>query len=258
MDDILHRIVAHKKKEVAALRSGPGLEGHRSDTARSLYEAIRTADGMGIIAEVKKASPSRGTIRTDFDPVAIAEEYGAGGADAVSVLTDEAFFQGHTAYIEAVRAAVTCPVLRKEFIIDPVQVAETARCNADAMLLIAEILDPGQLQELYQAAREYDIEPLVELHSLRHLDKVMALDPAMIGINNRDLHTFVTDIHHTVEIRAHVPAHVACIAESGIFTGVDTAFLRTYGVTGVLVGESLMKSGDPATLLRELRYGSAR
>ncbi len=261
MSDILRTILAHKKTQVQSLKKEYGLHRARSDTPRSLQEALQNAARIGIIAEVKKASPSRGVLREEFDAVQIAREYTCGentgaGADALSVLTDERFFGGSLYYYDEVRAACSCPVLRKEFIIDPVQVAESALHNADAILLIAEALSASQLSELQEAAREYEIETLIELHSPGELDKVMQVSPSLVGINNRDLHTFSTDIRHTLEIAAHLPKEVLCISESGIFSGRDTAPLIEAGIAGILVGEALVTHHNPEDLIRELRNGA--
>jgi indole-3-glycerol phosphate synthase len=193
MPTFLEKILEQKKAEVSALRGKRF--NCRVSPRRPFCEALDKRPQLAIIAEIKKASPSKGLIRPDFDPVAIAAAYEKGGASAISVLTDERFFMGHAEYIVAAREKVGLPVLRKDFIIDPLQVEETAHMGADAMLLIAEALEPGQLMDLYQSARELDIEVLIELHSVRELDKVMRLDPPLIGINNRDLFTFATDLN---------------------------------------------------------------
>jgi indole-3-glycerol phosphate synthase len=250
MTTFLEKIIAQKKAEVAGLRGKRF--NRRVSPRRPFCEALDKRPQLAIIAEIKKASPSKGLIRPDFDPVAIAETYEKGGASAISVLTDERFFQGHAEYLVATREKVGLPVLRKDFIIDPLQVEETAHLGADAMLLIAEALEPGQIEDLYQTAQELDIEVLIELHGLKELDKVMRLDPLLVGINNRDLSTFVTDLRTTVELIGHIPRGVTVVSESGIRDAADARLLREAGVSALLVGESLMRSDDIGGLIREL------
>jgi indole-3-glycerol phosphate synthase len=168
------------------------------------------------------------------------------------VLTDEMFFQGHVEYLVAIREKVTLPVLRKDFIVDPLQVEESAHMNADAMLLIAEALDPSQLKDLYQAALELDIDPFIELHSINQLDKVLRLEPQAVGINNRDLFTFKTDLGTTLEIVSHIPQEIIVVSESGISGSADAVQLRDAGVRALLVGESLMRAKDVEGLIKEL------
>jgi indole-3-glycerol phosphate synthase len=251
MPTFLEKIITRKKAEVAHLRGKQF--NRRGSPRRPFCETLDKRPQLAIIAEIKKASPSKGLIRPDFDPVAIAAAYEKGGASAISVLTDERFFMGHAEYIVAAREKVGLPVLRKDFIIDPLQVEETAHMGADAMLLIAEALEPGQLMDLYQSARELDIEVLIELHSVRELDKVMRLDPPLIGINNRDLFTFATDLNTTIELIRHIPKEVRVVSESGIKDAADACLLRDAGVSALLVGESLMRSKDVEGLIRELR-----
>jgi indole-3-glycerol phosphate synthase len=253
MPTFLHTILSQKCVEVAALRSRAGSFHKRSSPKRPFVEALDKLPHLAVIAEVKKASPSKGLIRPDFDPAEIAEAYERGGASAVSVLTDEKFFMGHAEYLIAVREKVALPVLRKDFIIDTLQVEETAHMNADAMLLIAEALDHQQLADLYRAAQELDIDPLVELHSATQLDKVMRLDPRVIGINNRDLSTFACDLGTTVELMKHIPAGITVVAESGIRGAHDARLLRDAGVRALLVGESLMRAEDVGGLIKELQ-----
>jgi indole-3-glycerol phosphate synthase len=246
----LEKILDQKSAEVVRLR-GRRFD-RRTSARRPFYEALDKRPRLGIIAEIKKTSPSRGVIRPDFDAVAIAGEYQKGGASAISVLTDERFFQGHVEYLIAAREKVDCPVLRKDFIIDPLQVEETAHINADAVLLIAEALEPGLLADLYQTAQELDIEVLIELHGVRELDKVMRVNPPMVGINNRDLFTFETNLNTTLELARHIPKETAVVSESGIKSAADARALRDAGVRALLVGESLMRSKDIGGLIREL------
>jgi indole-3-glycerol phosphate synthase len=250
MPTFLENILAQKRDEVARLRK-ERFEACASPR-RAFCSALDKRPQLAIIAEVKKASPSKGIIRQDFDPVAIARAYEQGGANAISVLTDEPFFQGHAEHLIAVREQTSLPVLRKEFIVDLLQVEQTAAMGADAMLLIAEALETGQLVDLYQAAQELAIEVLIELHGVGGLDKVMRVSPSMIGINNRDLSTFTTDLATTVELVRHIPQEVTVVSESGIRDRSDARLLRDAGVRALLVGESLMRSNDVKGLIGEL------
>jgi indole-3-glycerol phosphate synthase len=252
MTSFIEIILNHKKHEVFKLRERAGSFKRRTSLKRPFLKSLDKFPRLAIIAEVKKASPSKGLICPGFDPVAIAKKYEQGGASVISVLTDEKFFQGHADYLLSIRENVKLPVLRKDFIIDPLQVQETAHSNADAMLLIAEVLDAPQLADLYQAARELDIEPFIELHSLSQLDKVMRLEPPVIGVNNRDLMTFKTDLGTTLELIRHIPKEVAVVAESGIKSRNDAIALRDAGVRALLVGEALMRAKDAGELLKEL------
>jgi indole-3-glycerol phosphate synthase len=255
MPTILDAIVATKKEEVRRLRSDGLLHGGRTSHKRPFIEAIAKAQGLGIIAEVKKASPSRGIIAASFDPIVIAKAYEKGGAIALSVLTDEKYFQGAPRYLEAVRDNVSLPVLRKDFIIDPLQVEQTSAINADAMLLIAAIVSDSQMQELYSAAKELSIDPLIEVHTAKECERVLKVSPlpSVIGINNRDLQTFETDINVTLEILKIVPKEIMVISESGIHTKEQAKTLFNAGVKGLLIGESLMRSEDPGKMIGELR-----
>jgi indole-3-glycerol phosphate synthase len=208
---------------------------------------------LALVAEAKKASPSKGVIRKDFDPVSIAVSYEKGGADAVSVLTDERFFQGSLHHFEQVRRSVGLPMLRKDFIIDPVQVEQSAYFNADALLLIVAALWDGQMKELYDASIELGVETLVEVHNMEEFERAMKLSPAVIGINNRDLETFAVTLDTTFKILPHVPPGMPVVSESGIFTGDDTARLKNAGVSAVLVGESLVRTDNVAGCIRELK-----
>jgi indole-3-glycerol phosphate synthase len=256
MPSILDTILAEKKREVAALGERREPFGARADRRRPFVEALRQAQGMAVIAEVKRASPSKGLIRPDFDPVAIAQGYAAAGASAISVLTDEKFFQGSLAYLRAVRAAVSLPVLRKDFIVDTVQVAQTAEAGADAMLLIAAALSDSQMAELYGAALEYDVEPLIEVHNREELHRALQLKPPLIGINNRSLATFVTDVAVSIDLIKSIPPGVVVVSESGVESGEQVDRLREAGVRAVLVGESLVRLQDPSALMKELMYGA--
>jgi indole-3-glycerol phosphate synthase len=262
METILDRIVAEKQKEIAQAKT----ERPEDDLSRQLVDAPPVRDfrgallrglGLGIIAEVKKASPSAGVLRADFDPVAIARSYAAAGADCLSVLTDAPFFQGSLANLEAIRRAVDVPLLRKDFVIDPYQVLEARLAGADAVLLIAEILDDKRLPTLISAVHSARMQALVEVYEPANLTRVLATDAVMIGVNNRDLRTFVTDLDHTIRLAPQVPANRCLIAESGIRTAGDLAKLRAAGVQAVLIGETFMRSGDIGAKLRELRGGAS-
>ncbi len=209
--------------------------------------------GMRIIAEVKKASPSAGMIRPDFDPVAIARAYERGGADCLSVLTDESFFQGHLRYLVAAREATGLPVLRKEFVLDRYQLVEARAAGADAVLLIAEILPGNRLNELFDEATALGLHVMVELHDADQLSRVVDCGATLIGINNRDLRTFQTTLDHTMALLPKVPTGRAVISESEIKTTADLERLEAAGVKGVLVGESLMRAPDVAAALAALR-----
>jgi indole-3-glycerol phosphate synthase len=253
MSTILDKIIERKKLEISELRKNKVTNNSKGGSHRSFIDALKKASSLGIIAEVKKASPSKGIICHNFDPVKIAYSYEAGGAHAISVLTDEHFFQGSIDYLKSVRNTVSLPVLRKDFIIDLLQVQQTAQIGADAMLLIAAALDNSQMHDLYQAAIELHLDPLIEIHSAEELENVMKLDPPLIGINNRNLSTFVTDINLTVNLIRLIPSSVTVVSESGIESGDQARMLKTAGVKALLVGESLMKLDNPQTLIRELR-----
>ncbi len=252
MNEILKTIIGQKKLEVTLLKKRRGDFNGRQSPKRDFTGCFKNREQLAIIAEVKKASPSKGVIREDFDPVGIAQSYHKGGASAVSVLTDEKFFQGHEDFLVAVRERVSLPVLRKDFIIDILQVEHTASIGSDAILLIAAALDDAQIKDLYQSALELELDPLIEIHSLNELDRVMKLNPALIGINNRDLNTFKTDIAVTTELVKRIPSEIAVISESGIHSKEQTLELFAAGIAGILVGESLMRSDDPGCLISEL------
>jgi indole-3-glycerol phosphate synthase len=258
MTTILDQIIVGKRREVASRREQvPLAELERrlasAPAVRDFRAALQRGPGLGIIAEVKKASPSAGVLRADFDPVAIARAYERGGADAISVLTDEPHFQGRLAYLSAVRDAVEPPVLRKDFIIDRYQIVEARVAGADAVLLIAEVLDARELPALVRDAHALGMQALVELYDRENLPRVLDSGSRLIGVNNRDLRTFVTRVEHTLELAAAIPGDCCLVSESGIRTHDDLVRLRASGVRAVLVGETLMRSDDPAEALRRLR-----
>jgi len=266
VNDVLDQIIAHKRQEVAQRRQRTPMEELRERAAamprpRNFFRAVTTPTRkrLNVIAEVKKASPSAGVIRQDFDPVAIARTYEQAGADALSVLTDEKFFQGHLDYIAAVRQAVKLPVLRKDFIIDPYQVYETRAAGADAVLLIAECLEISQLIDLQILATELNMTCLIEVHDMENLirvrDRVIGFPHpgySLLGINNRDLRTFVTDIGTTLRLAELVEDRGVLVSESGIATAGDVRKLEAAGIRAVLVGETLMRCGDVKATMQEL------
>jgi indole-3-glycerol phosphate synthase len=258
MSDILERIVAAKRQEIAKRReitSERDLEDRLADApaVRDFRAALEKGPGIGVIAEVKKASPSAGVLRADFDPVAIARIYEANGAAAISVLTDEPFFQGHLSYLTAVRERAVPPVLRKDFIIDRYQVVEARVAGADAVLLIAEILGPRELPALLKAIHSLGMQALVEIYERANLSRVVDAGARIIGVNNRNLRTFVTSLDHTLELVADMPAGCCLVSESGIRTRADVERLQQAGVQAVLIGETLMRADDIGVKLRELR-----
>ena len=258
MTNILDRIVANKLKEIAhAKDSVPGIELERRLAGLPPpcdFAAALTRPGeVAVIAEVKKASPSAGVIRADFDPVAIARTYEQHGAAAISVLTDEAFFQGRLDYLSAIRQAVRCPVLRKDFILDRYQLLEARVAGADAVLLIAECLPGDQLASLQAQAVELGLQTLIELHDADQLPRVLAAGGRVIGINNRDLRTFTTRLEQTIELVPRIPADRIVVSESGIASHADLVRLGASGVRAVLVGESLMRAPDIGAELDRLR-----
>jgi indole-3-glycerol phosphate synthase len=219
---------------------------------RGFFEALKAASKPGLIAEVKKASPSAGLIRADFDPVTIARQYEVAGATCLSVLTDEHFFQGHLDFLQAIRQIVRIPVMRKEFIIDRYQIAEARVAGADCVLLIAECLDDAQLNDLYNYARSLGMDVLIELYDLENVERVLATGTKLLGINNRDLRTFVTSLEHTFRVKQLVPEDILLVSESGIASHADIQRLRAEGIGAVLVGESLMRQPDIGIAVRSL------
>jgi indole-3-glycerol phosphate synthase len=258
MSDILERIVATKRQEVERRRAETPLatlEARIADAppARDFRAAFGSTSGISIIAEVKKASPSAGVLRADFDPVAIARIYEVNGASAISVLTDEPFFQGHLAYLTAIRQAVALPLLRKDFILDRYQVVEARVAGADAVLLIAEILGSNDLPALVKNIYDLGMTALVELYDRANLPRVLDCGSKLIGVNNRNLRTFVTSLDHTLDLRREIPSDVCLVSESGIRNRADIERLEQAGVQAALIGETLMRAADIGQKLRELR-----
>lgn len=256
----LDKIVAVKQQEVAALAETFSLrEAERSIADMPACNGFEHAVSggrkrpVGLIAEVKKASPSKGLIREDFEPVKLARIYEEAGADCISVLTDVQFFQGSNDYLKAVREAVDRPLLRKDFTTDYRHVYEARLIGADAILLIAAILTSKQMAEYHQLAKDLGMDVLVEVHDRRELETVLELDMAtLIGINNRNLHTFVTDLKTTEELMTYVPKHVTLISESGISSVSDMDYLKRAGAHGVLIGEHFMRQPDVGAAVHQL------
>jgi len=246
---ILDEIVATKRVEIAEAKGRVPESMLRAALAeappvRDFLRAVSQPGAVRLIAEVKKASPSKGLLRADFDPAVIARTYERHGASAISVLTDEHYFQGSLENLRRVRAAVGIPVLRKDFVLDPYQVVEARAAGADAVLLIAECLDDATLQSLHDAIVALGMTPLVELYDPQNLPRVLGIGARLIGINNRDLRTFHTDLEHTLRLRRQVPGDRVLVGESGIRTRADVLRLGAAGVQAMLVGESLVICPD--------------
>ena len=257
MASILDTIVATKREEVSRAKAAVPEEPLRAQIAsappvRDFFAAVAAPGPVHLIAEVKKASPSKGVIRKDFDPVAIAGIYQEHGASCLSVLTDEPYFQGSLDYLRRIRQTVDLPLLRKDFIIDPYQVLEARAAGADAVLLIAECLDDAALHRLHAAIVEQGMTPLVELYEPENLPRVLECGAKLIGINNRDLRTFQVDLEHTLRLRQQIPGDRAVVGESGIRTRQDALRLESAGVNAMLVGESLMARADIGNAVDEL------
>lgn len=264
LPDVLQRILARKAEEVrdrqrqATLAQLEARIAARSPTRgfAAAIEARVAAGASAVIAEIKRASPSKGVIRHDFDPATIAARYEAGGATCLSVLTDRDFFQGSDACLAQARAACTLPVLRKDFTIDPYQVAESRSIGADAILLIVAALGPARLRELADAARHYGLDVLVEVHDAQELAAALELPVPLVGINNRNLRDFTTSLDTTLSLLPAVPPDRVVVTESAIHTRDDVARMRGAGVGAFLVGEAFMRAPDPGAALRELFAGA--
>lgn len=254
---ILDKIVAEKKREVMAAKARVGEpELRRRADARTDFRdfrrPLRRRGRVTLIAEVKKASPSAGVICENFDPVAIATQYEQAGASACSVLTDEKFFQGHLDYLAAIRAATKLPLLRKDFVIDEYQVYESAAAGADAILLIVAILEPPQIRRLLDVARQCRLAAMVEVHDRDELSTALTVGAGIIGINNRNLKDFSVNLATTEQLAKGIGSSCVLVAESGIHTRADVERVRAARVDAILVGESLMRSGNIAGKVREL------
>jgi indole-3-glycerol phosphate synthase len=246
---ILDEIVASKKEEIEALKherpeAEMRLAAESHSPPRNFFAPLAADGPIKLIAEVKKASPSAGIIRADFDPVSIARTYERHGAACLSVLTDEQYFQGSLEYLRDVRGAVNIPCLRKDFILDRYQLYEARAAGADAVLLIAECLDDCHLRSLFNETVALGMTPLVEIYDAENLKRVFDAGASLIGVNNRDLRTFKTDLEHTLRLRERIPDQCVLVAESGIQTRADVERLEAAGVDAILVGESLMREKD--------------
>ena len=264
MSDTLAEICTVKREEVARRKSAKTLSALEADATdrdapRGFLDALKAkaATGYALIAEIKKASPSKGLIRADFDPPAHAQAYAAGGAACLSVLTDEPYFQGSDDYLVAARKACGLPVLRKDFMVDPWQVVEARALGADAILIIVAALDDGPMAEIEAAAFDHGMDVLVEVHNEAELERALALKSPLLGINNRDLKTFTTDLATTERLATRVPDTHFLVSESGIATKTDCDRLAESGVRAFLVGESLMRQADVESGTRMLLIGHA-
>lgn len=265
MPDILDRILEVKRDEVrkakaeisqGVLFSEIAALG-KNQRARSFLRAIRhqhRQHNPAVIAEIKRASPSKGLLRDPFDPVEIARDYATCGAACLSVLTDAQFFQGSADHLKVVRAHTSLPILRKDFVIDPYQVAEARHWGADCVLLIVSALTDGQLNELFACAVELDLDVLIEVHNEEELARALKLSVSLIGINNRNLRTFETDLNTTLRLQKLLPPDRIPVTESGIHSRADVAHLRRHGIETFLVGEAFMRSPSPGNALKELFF----
>lgn len=261
--DILKKIVARKWEEIAERRAKVPVDELRArladaDAPRGFAAAIeaRIAAGQaGVIAEIKKASPSKGVLREDFRPAEIARSYAANGAACLSVLTDVDFFQGGDAYLQEARAACALPVIRKDFIVDPYQVYEARAMSADCILLIVACLEDGQMRELNDLAHELGMDVLIEVHDAGELERALRVENRMVGINNRNLRTFEVSLDTTLGLLDRIPADRLVVTESGIHSPADVRLMRDHDVHAFLVGEAFMRAADPGARLAELFAG---
>ncbi len=258
--DILKKIIARKEQEVAACKERiPADEilkkAYDKRDTRDFFQALKNkadAKQNAVIAEIKKASPSKGVLRKDFNPVEIAKNYEAHGAACLSVLTDKDFFQGDNQYLSNVRQAVSLPVLRKEFIIDPYQIYESRTLGADCILLIAACLSDGQLEDLAMRAIAINMDVLVEIHNLEELRRTLKLRLPMIGINNRNLRTFEVSLNTTIELLKEIEPETLVITESGILSTQDVKLMHEHNIYSFLVGEAFMRQDNPGKTLQEI------
>lgn len=257
MSTILDKIVATTRQTIERDKSSvpaKQLADRLADLppTRDFFAALAAGDQVRLIAEVKKASPSAGLIRSDFDPVAIAKAYQSAGAACISVLTDEPFFQGSLEYLRAIRQSVDLPLLRKDFIVDSYQLLQARAAGADCVLLIAECLAADELKRLHDEAVSLGLQTLIELYDVENLEAVLATGTRLVGVNNRDLRTFKVDLHHTLRLRQQIPQDRLVVGESGIATSADVRLLGDGGVKAILVGESLMRQDDIEAAVRSL------
>ena len=264
--DILTRIITTKAEEVIAAQVARPLatlehDAREAPAPRGFFDGIRAQIASGhsaVIAEIKRASPSKGVLREHFDPAAIATSYERAGATCLSVLTDRPFFQGAPEFLQAARAACSLPALRKEFIIDEYQIVESRALGADAVLLIVAALDDARLASLETCAREYGMDVLVEVHDAAELERALKLSTPLIGINNRNLRTFNVSLHTTLQLLHRIPEDRVVVTESGIIAQRDVAQMRRHGVNAFLVGEAFMRAPDPGAALTSLFGASVR
>ena len=262
MEDILQKILKTKRHEIAEKQRSSPLSklkqlAEAEDKPRAFVEQLRKTASKkqnAVIAEIKKASPSKGVIRNQFDPVEIALSYERNGAACLSILTDQQYFQGSDAFIRIVKDRVTLPILRKDFIIDSYQVYEAKTLGADCILLIVAALKIGQLKELFDLAKALELDVLVEVHDMAELEIALKLDIGLVGINNRNLKTFETTLKTTIELITSIPSGVTVVTESGIKTSDDVALMLANQVNCFLVGEAFMKSDDPGEALKQLFF----
>ena len=258
----LAEIVAHKRTEIERAKQKVPLSTLKNrlkelPPSRDFYAAIANANGLGIIAEVKRASPSAGIIReVGFDPVAIAKNYAAAGADCISILTDEKYFSGHLDYLIQIRREVSTPLLRKDFVLDTYQIMEAKVSGADAILLIAECLSDAELKELYDYAHDLELAVLLEIFEPENLSRALVLKPKLLGVNNRNLKTFETSLSQTTSIAPRIPAESMLISESALKTREDIYTVVRAGAKGVLVGETLMRAENTHETIREFRIAA--
>ncbi len=256
MSDILDKIATYKREDVAARKAArPTIPTDGASPPRGFRAALERAHGPGrlaLIAEIKKASPSKGLIRADFDPPALAQAYEAGGAACLSILTDGPSFQGADSYLSAARDAVALPCIRKDFLVDPWQVAESRALGADAILVILAMVDDALAAELMSEARRLGMDALVEVHDESEMARAGALGADLVGVNNRDLRTFIVDLAVTERLASAAPAGALLVTESGLFTAADAARLERAGASAMLVGESLMRQDDVTAATKAL------
>ena len=256
MSDILTKIVAHKAVRLAASKQQKSLADLRAEVLPSAephrFIAALQGEGINIIAEIKRRSPSKGIIRADFDPEAIAANYTANGAACISVLTEEDYFDGSLEYLAAVRVVTGLPLIRKDFIFDEYQIFEAAQVGADAILLIAAMLEPVQLNDLMQAAYGLGLDVLVEIHDREEAEKVLPFDVRLLGVNNRNLRSFETSLDTSIQLASELPKSLTLVSESGIRTRADIGLLRSAGFHAFLIGEEFMRAENEGAALKSL------